>query len=402
MATVTPTELERAKQAIAGIESSGNYGAIGPSTKYGRAYGKYQVLETNIPSWTKQALGKTLTPQQFLSDPTAQERVFETIFSGYVSKYGDYGSAAKVWFGGPGALKNADAKDVLGTSVQQYADRFSSLFGGNAPAQRNALSGELPSMSGLSGGNLVDFSRSLDEAVNLARQNRNKASLDLMGPYRGTVAASDFNGILSGLDQASNTFVEDTIRRPLAKLAEQNEELLSVTEAQALGLPYGTTKQQAATRNITPKDASTDALTAGQKTKTDSINAVIAQMQNYRSLYDSYVGFTGAQLTGSEAAELRTAKSALEFAIAAAVGTGALQAADRAVVQDLLPDPTSLRGASGIAARGGKAGSLASIDQAISIFQSTLGAVNSPNPSTHAPASFTGKTSSGLQYTVTQ
>src|ERR1044072_2991924 len=202
MVTVTPVEIQRAKQAISGIESGGNYGAIGPSTKYGRAYGKYQVLETNIPSWTKQALGKTLTPQQFLSDPNAQERVFETIFGGYVSKYGDYTSAAKVWFGGPGALKNPSAKDSLGTSVDQYANRFSAAFGGNAPAQRNAVSGELPSMSGLSGGNLVEFSRSLDEAVNLAKQNRNKTSLDLMAPYRGTVAASDFSSILGGLNQA--------------------------------------------------------------------------------------------------------------------------------------------------------------------------------------------------------
>lgn len=119
------------------------------------------------------------------------------------------------------------------------------------------------------------------------------------------------------------------------------------------------------------------ALTSAQKTRMDAINTVSGQLQNYRNLIDKYTGFGGAQLTGKQAAELRTAKSALEFSIANAVGTGALQAADREVVRDLLPDPTSLRGASGIATRGGKGGSLASIDQAQAIFDAASQTITS-------------------------
>ena len=56
------------RQAIANIESrgSGGYSALGPLTKKGdRAYGRYQVMGDNLPSWTKEALGRQLTPDEF-------------------------------------------------------------------------------------------------------------------------------------------------------------------------------------------------------------------------------------------------------------------------------------------------------------------------------------------------
>jgi len=128
--TTLSSPIELAKQAIAKIESGGNYAAIGPKTVKGqRAYGKYQVMDFNIPLWTKEALGKALTPQQFLKNPTAQEKVFEHRFGSYMKKYGSAEKAAKVWFGGPGALSNPNARDILGTTSQSYADKFSSTFG---------------------------------------------------------------------------------------------------------------------------------------------------------------------------------------------------------------------------------------------------------------------------------
>lgn len=73
------TDVDRS--AITGIESGGRYDAIGPRTKSGdRAYGKYQVMGSNLPQWTQAALGKVLTPDQFLADPNAQEAVFSHRF----------------------------------------------------------------------------------------------------------------------------------------------------------------------------------------------------------------------------------------------------------------------------------------------------------------------------------
>lgn len=120
------------RDAIASIESrgSGDYSAIGPVTKNGdRAYGRYQVMGNNIPEWTKAALGKAMTPEQFLADQSAQDAVFDHRFGMYVRKYGPEG-AARAWFGGEGAVNNPDAKDVLGTSVAEYGKKFVAAAGG--------------------------------------------------------------------------------------------------------------------------------------------------------------------------------------------------------------------------------------------------------------------------------
>lgn len=120
------------RDAIAGIESagSGGYKAIGPQTKTGdRAYGRYQVMGANIPEWTKAALGRAMTPEEFAASPEAQDAVFDHRFGGYVQKYGPEG-AAKAWFAGEGGMNNDGARDSLGTSVANYAGKFNRNMGG--------------------------------------------------------------------------------------------------------------------------------------------------------------------------------------------------------------------------------------------------------------------------------
>src|ERR1700743_1748746 len=109
--------------AIAGIESGGNYSLLGPLTKGDRAYGKYQVMGANIPQWTQEALGQPLTAEQFLASPQAQDATFQYKFGQYVNKYGPEG-AAKAWFAGEKGMNNPNAKDSLGTSVADYGAKF--------------------------------------------------------------------------------------------------------------------------------------------------------------------------------------------------------------------------------------------------------------------------------------
>ncbi|HEV2160246.1 hypothetical protein [Bradyrhizobium sp.] len=123
-----------AASAIASIESGGKYDLLGPVTKTGdRAYGKYQVMGANIPTWTKTYTGQAMTPEQFLASPEAQEAVFKGQFGQYAQMYGPEG-AAKAWFAGERGMNNPNARDQLGTTVQSYADRFSKAYGG-APYQ---------------------------------------------------------------------------------------------------------------------------------------------------------------------------------------------------------------------------------------------------------------------------
>ena len=131
----TPTQdagFKSFRDAIAGIESagSGDYSAIGPQTKTGdRAIGRYQVMGANVPEWTKAALGRSMTPQEFAASPEAQDAVFDHRFGQYVQKYGPEG-AAKAWFAGEGGMKNGGARDQLGTSVDQYGQKFMRGLGG--------------------------------------------------------------------------------------------------------------------------------------------------------------------------------------------------------------------------------------------------------------------------------
>jgi hypothetical protein len=114
-----------AANAIAGIESGGRYDAVGPvANKQGnRAYGKYQVLDTNIGPWTQEVLGRPMTPQEFLANPQAQDAVFKAKFGQYQQQYGPEG-AARAWFAGEGGMNNPNAADVNGMTVQRYGQKF--------------------------------------------------------------------------------------------------------------------------------------------------------------------------------------------------------------------------------------------------------------------------------------
>lgn len=124
------------RNAIAGIESagSGDYSALGPVTKTGdRAYGRYQVMGANIPAWTKQALGREMTPEEFLADPRAQDATFDAIFGGFAKKSGPEG-AARQWFTGS---PTGTGSDQLGTSGDEYASRFNAALRGSGMPQES-------------------------------------------------------------------------------------------------------------------------------------------------------------------------------------------------------------------------------------------------------------------------
>lgn len=125
-------ELTRAREALGQIESGGNYGAMGPVVQKGsykgqRAVGKYQVMEGNIPSWTKEVLGKSMTPEEFLQNPWAQDAVAEYKLANSKAKYGSWDDAASVWFSGRPIAKAGNASDGYNT-VPQYVNKFRKAF----------------------------------------------------------------------------------------------------------------------------------------------------------------------------------------------------------------------------------------------------------------------------------
>lgn len=128
---VSATGPQSYRDAIASIESagSGDYSAIGPTNdKLGRALGRYQIMEANIGPWSQEALGRAVTPDEFLADPALQDAIFDKKFGSYVEQFGPEG-AAQAWFAGPGGVGKVDRQDVLGTNVGEYGSRFLNALG---------------------------------------------------------------------------------------------------------------------------------------------------------------------------------------------------------------------------------------------------------------------------------
>lgn len=72
--------------SISQQESTNNYNAIGvPTTSGNRAYGKYQVMDYNIPIWSKEYVGREVSPLEYLRSPEIQEKVAQ----GQLRKYYD-------------------------------------------------------------------------------------------------------------------------------------------------------------------------------------------------------------------------------------------------------------------------------------------------------------------------
>lgn len=124
--------VEKFKQAISGVESGGNYGAKGPVQESGdRAYGKYQIMGSNIPSWTKEALGEALTPARFLVSPEAQEDVASYMMQKYYNQRGSAADVASMWFTGrPYEQAGGTVSDSLGTTNQTYVQKVLNNYAG--------------------------------------------------------------------------------------------------------------------------------------------------------------------------------------------------------------------------------------------------------------------------------
>jgi hypothetical protein len=143
--------------AIGGIESGGAkdpYRTVGVPTKYGRALGRYGIVEANVGPWSAAALGQPLTPAQFLADDKAQDAVFMHRFGQYVARFGEEG-AARAWYGGPGNINKTDLMDDHGRLT----------IGGYGQDYLRRLHGARTTTAGAPGGGDAGASMTIDSAT---------------------------------------------------------------------------------------------------------------------------------------------------------------------------------------------------------------------------------------------
>jgi hypothetical protein len=207
------------RKAIQSIESSGgDYSLLGPVTKNGdRAYGAYQVMGNNIPEWTQRHLGRSMTPQEFLADKDAQDKVFDGQFGSYVDKYGNPQDAASAWFTGGPLSTGANKRDVLGTSGSGYVDKFNRYINGGSDSPGSLTTAFAPTekktsdMPALSADNALGFGAlSPEPQKGLLGLNVSDNTYDgLMG------IASSLSGI-SNPDQAKALIAQQAANKKVA------------------------------------------------------------------------------------------------------------------------------------------------------------------------------------------
>lgn len=98
------SDLDRLMRAIRSQESSNDYGAV---NKDSGALGGYQIMPSNLPEWSQEALGRGVSQQEFMGSPSLQDSIAKFKLGQYLNKYGAAGAAA-AWYGGPGSVAHMD------------------------------------------------------------------------------------------------------------------------------------------------------------------------------------------------------------------------------------------------------------------------------------------------------
>jgi hypothetical protein len=123
-------DLLALSRAIKKIESGGgNYSARGPVVESGqykgqRAMGAYQVMPGNLPAWSKAALGRVVSEDEFMSSKVIQDTIFLDQMTKSFDKYGSAEDAASVWFTGQPASKSKGRSDGY-MKAEDYVSNFS-------------------------------------------------------------------------------------------------------------------------------------------------------------------------------------------------------------------------------------------------------------------------------------
>lgn len=112
----------------------GNYDSVvNTGTKQGNALGRYQVTEANLPGFLRLAGLSPMTPQEFIANHDAQDKVFAVNFGLLQTKYGNFNDAASEWLTGKSMAEAGDRADKFGTTAQVYVQRANARLAASAP-----------------------------------------------------------------------------------------------------------------------------------------------------------------------------------------------------------------------------------------------------------------------------
>lgn len=92
-----------------------------------RAYGKYQIMGSNIRAWSYEALHRSLTINEFLGDSHSQDLIAQYKMDQYLKKYNQL-DVISIWFTGQPLKGNEKRRDVNGTTAESYVRQVLALI----------------------------------------------------------------------------------------------------------------------------------------------------------------------------------------------------------------------------------------------------------------------------------
>lgn len=124
------SSFEKFVAAITGQESGGNYNARNRSSG---AMGRYQIMPGNINGakrgWDYEALGRDISPSQFMGNPKLQDAIARYKLQQYYKKWGPRG-AAVAWYAGPGMVgRSGNKSQGAYPTINNYANSILKRMG---------------------------------------------------------------------------------------------------------------------------------------------------------------------------------------------------------------------------------------------------------------------------------
>lgn len=99
------SSVQNVMDAIAHVETGNEqspYSAVGPSIHNGtdQALGKYQIMQSNLAEWSKEALGRVVSKEEFLNNPRIQDQIAANKIGEYMNQYHNVQDVISMWHSG--------------------------------------------------------------------------------------------------------------------------------------------------------------------------------------------------------------------------------------------------------------------------------------------------------------
>lgn len=119
-----PFNINKISEAIGQYESGNKFWKFGNTVKSGRyagerALGKYQIMPGNLPSWSKEALGREVSQKEFMENEELQDAIAQHQMLKIAKKHNNPIDVASIWLSGR-PFGKSKAKDVNGTNQTTY------------------------------------------------------------------------------------------------------------------------------------------------------------------------------------------------------------------------------------------------------------------------------------------